>query len=460
MLGFYSKNIRFLNVLGDGILLNASFIVSFLLTLGDSAENYLTQYFYLLLFFNAAWLAVGFFLETYHIYRVTRDGKVYGNILKFLLFHFILVEAYIGVMQATYYSSQFVFNTYLLAALLIPMFRALTLVLIRRYRRQGNNTRRVVIAGIGSNAKPLKSFFDKHAEFGYRFVGFFDNHATHQEQVIGKVAQLENFVLEHKIDEIYASLDNLSKEEVNRLIMFADNNMIRIKFITDSESFHFKRFKIDFYDDIPVLILRSTPLDELPNSMLKRAFDVAFSSFVILTVLSWLMPLLALIIAIDSRGPIFFLQKRSGIDNKDFWCFKLRTMYVNRQATFKQATKNDPRITRIGRFLRKSNLDELPQFFNVLKGDMSIIGPRPHPVEMTKQYSKVIDKYMVRHYVKPGITGLSQVKGYRGETQERVMMRNRIKMDIFYLENWSFFFDLKITFLTVLNMIKGEENAY
>ena len=193
---------------------------------------------------------------------------------------------------------------------------------------------------------------------------------------------------------------------------------------------------------------------------MKRLFDIIFSFLVLFFILSWMYPLIGLLIKLSSKGPILFKQKRSGLDNKEFWCYKFRSMSKNVDADNKQATKGDVRITTIGRFLRKSSLDEFPQFINVLKGDMSIVGPRPHMLKHTEQYSELIKKYMVRQLVKPGITGAAQIRGYRGETREIKEMEGRVKWDVWYIENWTFFLDINIILRTVLNFIKGDEKAY
>ena len=185
-----------------------------------------------------------------------------------------------------------------------------------------------------------------------------------------------------------------------------------------------------------------------------------FSLFVFFGILIWFAPILALLIRLESKGPIFFIQKRTGFDNKEFQCFKFRSMAVNDDADAKQAGKNDMRVTKIGRFIRRTSIDELPQFYNVLFGNMSVVGPRPHMLKHTDEYANKVDKYMLRHFVKPGITGLAQVRGYRGEIEQDSDIQNRIKFDIFYVENWSFLLDLKIIIQTILNGIKGEEKAY
>jgi exopolysaccharide biosynthesis polyprenyl glycosylphosphotransferase len=217
---------------------------------------------------------------------------------------------------------------------------------------------------------------------------------------------------------------------------------------------------IEGFGHIPVISFRQEPLENVLNRFLKRSFDILFSLFVIIFILSWLVPILAIIIKLESKGPLFFVQMRSGKDNAAFKCYKFRSMRVNNDSDKKQASRQDARITKVGAFIRKTNIDELPQFFNVLIGDMSIVGPRPHMLSHTEEYSKLISKFMVRHFLKPGITGWAQVSGYRGETRTIDAMERRVEADVWYLENWSFLLDLKIIFLTMWNTFKGEENAF
>ena len=194
--------------------------------------------------------------------------------------------------------------------------------------------------------------------------------------------------------------------------------------------------------------------------IIKRAFDILFSSIVIVFVLSWLTPLIAILIKLESKGPVFFKQSRNGFNYKEFDCYKFRSMMPNEDAHLYQATRGDIRVTKVGKFIRKTSIDELPQFFNVLFGDMSVVGPRPHMVSHTDMYAKKIDKFMVRHFVKPGITGLAQVSGFRGEVESDIDIIGRVKYDIFYIENWSLLLDLKIIAQTFVNAVKGEDKAY
>jgi exopolysaccharide biosynthesis polyprenyl glycosylphosphotransferase len=221
-----------------------------------------------------------------------------------------------------------------------------------------------------------------------------------------------------------------------------------------------KTSELEFHGEVPVSKIRREPLDSATARWMKRAFDIVFSFCVIVFVFSWLFPLLALLVKLSSKGPVFFKQNRLGRDNKEFVCWKFRSMRMNAEADSKQATKNDPRVTKVGAFLRKSNLDEMPQFFNVFMGQMSVVGPRPHPLRLNDQYRDIIDKYMVRHFVRPGITGWAQVNGFRGETRTPELMERRVELDVWYLENWSFWLDLRIVVKTVTNMLGKEENAY
>jgi putative colanic acid biosynthesis UDP-glucose lipid carrier transferase len=235
---------------------------------------------------------------------------------------------------------------------------------------------------------------------------------------------------------------------------------IRFRVIPDLSYFINRPFYVEFLKDIPVLTFRREPLEDSSQRLKKRLLDIAVSIFVIVFILSWLFPILALLIYIESPGPIFFKQLRSGRNNKAFNCFKFRSMKVNNDANQKQASKGDSRITRIGRIIRKTSLDEFPQFFNVLKGEMSLVGPRPHMLKHTDDYSQLLEQYMVRHFAKPGITGWAQVNGYRGETRELEQMKGRVEHDIWYLENWSLWLDVKIMILTAYNIFRGEKNAF
>ena len=233
-----------------------------------------------------------------------------------------------------------------------------------------------------------------------------------------------------------------------------------VKFIPDNKEILGKQLNIDYFEYFPILSLNKSPLDKPVNKVIKRLFDLVFSSCIIVCFLSWLTPIIGFLIKLESKGPVFFKQKRNGINYELFNCYKYRSMRPNNLADIKQVTKNDSRITRVGKFLRKTSIDELPQFINVFKGEMSVVGPRPHMIKENERFLKRIDKFMGRHYIKPGITGLAQVKGYRGEVKTDDDIINRVKYDLFYIENWSLWLDIKIILFTIFNVFKGDENAY
>jgi putative colanic acid biosynthesis UDP-glucose lipid carrier transferase len=272
--------------------------------------------------------------------------------------------------------------------------------------------------------------------------------------------EVEAFALENNIDEIYCTLPNSQDEKIIRLLNFAEKNMIRFYLVPEFSRYVKKKLILESIEHLPIMTVRSEPLQSIHNQIIKRLFDIVFSFLFLVILFPLFYIILGGIIKLSSRGPILFKQKRTGIYGKEFNCYKFRSMQMNEDAHVKQAVENDPRITRLGHFLRHFNLDEIPQFYNVLRGDMSVVGPRPHMLKHTELYSSIIDKYMVRHLIKPGITGWAQVNGYRGETKTIEQMEGRVRLDVWYLENWTFLLDLKIVLLTVINMFRGEKNAY
>lgn len=323
----------------------------------------------------------------------------------------------------------------------------------------------LVIVGESPAAEEIYQYCQDQTVRGYRFRGIFTDApiegmlAPHR---VGDLAALKAFAVQNRIDIVYCALPGTRKQEITDLMEFCERNTIRFRVIPSAESFIpvVKTSDLEFLGGVPVSKLRKEPLDRAVNRMLKRAFDIAFSLGVIIFVLTWLIPVLSLLVKLSSRGPVFFKQMRLGRDNQEFVCWKFRSMRLNKEADVKQATQNDPRVTAVGRFLRKSNLDEMPQFWNVLLGHMSVVGPRPHPIRLNEQYRDIIDKYMVRHFVRPGITGWAQVNGFRGETRTPELMERRVELDVWYLENWSFWLDLRIVVNTVTNMFGKDKMAY
>lgn len=408
------------------------------------------------LFVSISWVVISWNIGFYEVYRYTKVIEIFGNTLKqyflFLIVNFAFIGFYLKFSEPSK-MIQFVS----LSILLIALAKFFVYYALRRFRVVfGGNFRRVVIVGNGKSVEQLEDFFNENPDYGYKLEKTFNLAHNKRE----RIEECFNFVMENKIDEVYCSLSDLTNTDVNKFIDFTDNNLKILKFLPDNKEILARNLVFDYYDYIPIISLRNIPLDQITNKIIKRLFDIIFSLLVIIGLLSWLIPILAILIKLESKGNVFFKQKRNGLNYKEFYCYKFRSMELNEIADLYQVSKNDPRITRVGKFIRKTSIDELPQFFNVLLGDMSVVGPRPHMVSHTEMYARRIDKFMVRHFIKPGITGLAQTKGFRGEVETDKDIIYRVKFDIFYLENWSLLLDVKIIFLTVYNAIKGEEKAY
>ncbi len=333
---------------------------------------------------------------------------------------------------------------------------------LKKYRQRGYNLRHYVIFGYNEDLKKFKELLDKRSDFGYRFISFFDNkNVGKRSEVTGNFEEGLDFVCNNlnDVDVIFASLHH-TDEELFKLVKVAEDCFKELKFIPDNREFFQNRMHLEYMDFFPVLTLEKSPLDKPLNAMIKRAFDIVFSLFVVVFILSWLTPILGLLIKLESKGPVFFRQKRNGEFYKPFYLYKFRSMRPNKLADQKQVSRDDDRITRIGRFIRKTSIDELPQFLNVLFGDMSVVGPRPHMIKENERFMVRVKKFLPRHQVKPGITGLAQVKGYRGEVVTDEDIINRVKYDIYYIKNWSFLLDIKIILLTIINTLKGDKKAY
>ena len=403
-------------------------------------------------------------LDIYKLKQLKRFDKIVYNLLKAFVFNAVIIGSILFSLKASEFSREQLYTTYLFIFLFIIFWRYIAVKSIHYYRRSGYNYKRVVILGSGDLSKQLFNYFTSDIAIGVRVKGIFSvdetAHRNMNNVVYDKLENYKQFVLENSIDEIYYTMPLTYTKKIKNIIDFCDKNLIRFRIIPDFRGFLFKKVNIDFLNDVPVITLRDEPLTDFINKFLKRLFDIIFSAVVIIFILSWLFPILALIIKLTSKGPVLFKQERSGIDNIVFNCYKFRSMTQSLDADSKQATKGDSRITSIGAFMRRTSLDEFPQFINVFFGEMSIVGPRPHMLFHTEEYSKLIKKYMVRQLVKPGITGLAQVRGFRGETRKLKDMEGRVRLDVWYIENWSLILDINIIFLTIRNAIKGDEKAF
>jgi len=459
--------IKPISILAHLVLLNFIFF-------GYKLDFYDNLYF--ALYLNFSWLLIAYFVKLYSFSRTIKITKVVSQFLIQIVVFSLAVFSFF-----TWTKSEVAIKhiTILLGIFLLSVmiFRALYFAALRRYRVEGKNYKKVIVIGSNGGLKPLINFMTSRSDFGYKVMGLFSNeknpslsypitnkaltkNGNGKLKHLGKIAASFDYVLQNKIDEIYCSISEVSQEDLNSIIDFADQNFVVVKLIPDHQDIFSRNTHLEYYGYVPVLSLRKLPFDKPLVKFSKRLFDIVFSLIVLIFVLSWLTPILSFFIKRESKGPVFFKQVRDGLKGESFVCYKYRSMGVNTRSEMDQTVKGDGRITKIGKFIRKTSIDELPQFINVLKGEMSVVGPRPHMLSQSAIFKKIVDKYIIRHFVKPGITGLAQVKGYRGEIESDQDIINRVKYDLFYIENWSFVLDINIIIRTIFNVSKGEEKAY
>ncbi|PST84510.1 undecaprenyl-phosphate glucose phosphotransferase [Pedobacter yulinensis] len=446
--------LRMVLSISDLFLLNIVFAFSFYF-LGFKQGMDLVVLKHYLVVFNLLWLLSCVILRMYSNEQLQTPESVYRNTWRAVVIHVLLLFAYIGLSSEREISWKlFLVNYGLLSAGFVVSRLAGTVLMMRFIKKEGRR-KQVAVLGRNKTGMRLAAYFKKYNR-NYAFEGFLDEKSG---LYVNEQGEIFREASERGINEIYVSLSPQEMASAGSLVKEAEKQCLRLKFVPDITGSINEPFDISYMDGFPVISLRSEPLEEMESRFKKRLFDMVFSTLVIVFVLSWLYPIIALAIKLQSRGPVLFKQLRSGRDNRPFWCFKFRSMYVNNDSDSKQARKGDARITPIGRFLRKTSLDELPQFFNVLMGEMSVVGPRPHMLKHTEEYSKLINGYMARQFLKPGITGWAQVNGFRGETTDPALMEKRVEHDLWYMEKWTAMLDVKIVFMTIINIIKGEEAA-
>lgn len=386
-----------------------------------------------------------------------------GKTLQNVLLQWIIIVIFLYyITDAPGYARLFCSSYLFLITVVLVLQKIIVRGLHMPKPREADKTN-VLIVGSGKLGMNFYQYVNAHPALGYKVVGVLDDKPAPalNGHYLGKINQLQNiFNSDVNINEVVVALPNEKVKSVKHVISVSKNQAVRVRIMPDYSQFVSPGFTFENFGGMLVVNTRPEPLEAFHWRVVKRMFDIVFSLLVLTLLCSWLFPLTALIIKLNSKGPVFFKQLRSGKNMVPFYCYKFRSMYLNDEANLKKASKNDPRVTLVGKILRKSNIDELPQFFNVLIGDMSVVGPRPHMVSQNGMYSKIVSQYLVRQLVKPGVTGWAQVSGHRGEIKTTGDMQMRIEHDVWYLEHWSFLLDIKIIFRTVWNMLKGEENAY
>jgi putative colanic acid biosynthesis UDP-glucose lipid carrier transferase len=456
----YTKQIFFF---GDLLILTGSFYLSQYLRFGSKASYQNFEPRTILILSVLFWIGLVLYFEAYEFVRTGRLEKFILKTLRIVFLHIVLI-AFLIISLKFYNTSRL--SLIYFYALVVPqfiLFRFIVIKVLKWGRRLGYNYRTVVFLGCNSELRRMQDLLASDLSRGYRILGYFDAEVNPDSNLtyLGSTYKVENYIAENKVDELYIGYGSNDMSSISEIILHAEKKMTRVKIIPNFQQYtKLRKLSLDFYGSLPVLLLLKEPLENPINRLLKRTFDLVFSLMVITLVFPWLFPFMMILVKLTSKGPVFFKQLRTGEDGVEFLCYKFRTMKVNALSDELQATQNDKRLTAMGAFLRKTNIDELPQFFNVLVGNMSVVGPRPHMLKHTKEFSSVINNYLVRHFAKPGITGWAQVCGYRGETKDIVDIEKRVEYDIWYIENWTFYLDLKIIFLTAWNTIKGDKKAY
>ncbi|NEW83647.1 MAG: exopolysaccharide biosynthesis polyprenyl glycosylphosphotransferase [Mariniphaga sp.] len=452
----FEKELFPIYLLVDLLILNSS-LVFFPIFRFDASYLYrMHPHLIYFLHFNACWFMAYFAFPGKTIYLQKGFSNRIIRITRKILIFSLFASATAFLFLPDYYSRQYFaeFFVFYYFGTIISYF--LIYKYLKNKRKKGLNTIRTVIISTCEKANLLRRVLESNPILGYKFLGFIltDNELV-QNDILGTLPNLEELIRKHRVNMVFSFHNNDNLAYKQQLISNCDKNGVRLRFVMGKN--HPFKLQQNFATDAAIELLNphETPRDFVMARITKRLFDIIFTVFFLVFIFSWLLPIVALIIKVTSKGPVFFRQKRTGFNNKTFKCLKFRTMRPNFLSDIQQASVNDSRITPVGEFLRKSHIDEFPQIINVFLGQMSVIGPRPHMLKHTEQYSELIKRYLIRHYVKPGITGWAQINGYCGETDELWKMEKRVEYDMFYVDNWSLLMDIKIIWRTVF---KGKGN--
>jgi len=456
------RYIKRLLILLDYTVINVTITAALLYVQSKTHVSFL-QLFLLSIMINLVWF---FTTEVIGVYssKSVKDLLIFikrtGLALMVLL---LLIVVFLFVFDFSFIKNILVFQFYIYFIVTIISIRGLYLVFYKLIHKQKGFVNRALIIGYNDTAKKLAGYLNGSTG-ALQLVGFVDESINiHELTFVPVFTGIKNTVKIAKrlnINEIFSTISPNENNAINDLIAESEKQCVRFRIVPSVSAFLEKGMTIDHYADLSMFSSRRDPLEDVGNRIKKRLFDVVISVFVIVFILSWLYPLLAILIKLSSKGPVVFKQLRSGISDQPFYCMKFRTMKLNNQSDQLQASRNDARVTWIGTILRKTSLDEFPQFINVLLGDMSVVGPRPHMLKHTAEFSQMTEHYMVRHLLKPGITGWAQVNSFRGEINHPDQLKDRISSDLWYLQNWSLMLDIKIVAMTFLRVFVGDKNAY
>lgn len=459
------KSIYYLRLFLDLILLNISFIAAAILS--QSLEILLarTHMFVLLAALNFLWYFVSNVVNFYDDFNTKFFSFQFINIIKIAVTQVVVAVFFIFLIKEPLFTRNFIVYYAIFLMILVSLRIVIVRFILVRIRGRQKNIKNVIIIGAGEIGRNFKTMVKEHSDFGYNIKGFLDDNFPLEktENVLGKINDLDKILAGNSIDEVIIALPIYASNQFENIIKICNMYAVRVHIIPDYFRFVSKKFQISMIGDFPIITVRNEPLSEAHWRFIKRTFDIIFSFFAIVLILSWLVPLIIILNKIYGNGSAIFLQDRIGTGNAVFKCFKFRTMKEHIEDKFHPTYDGDPRVTKLGKFLRKSNIDEFPQFINILKGEMSLVGPRPHPLPYNEIYQKVVGEIRIRSWVKPGLTGWAQVHGLRGdvfdeeENKKRIM--KRVEHDLWYIENWSIWLDIQIILLTIWQMIKGDTKA-
>ncbi len=456
-----NKIMRTLAVSFDTIVINVLFLAFRAVWLRYNEPIVGDNLFMMMLSLTASYMLSASLGGIIFYYRAVRTDQVVrksiSNILLFLLV-WLLVSSILNVGVGLNRPMALYFTV---VAILVTAFRLSYRSVLKRQRDKGKHVCNVIYVGGGSNLVELYEEMAIQIATGYNVLGYFDkeprNKFNSKCTYLGGLDEIQDFLANNHVDRVYCGLPSKYSDIILPIINYCEGHLIRFFSVPNFRNYCQRRVSLEMFSNVPLLTIREEPLSLPTNRFIKRVFDIVFSFCFLCTAFLPIYIVVGIITKITSPGPIFFRQKRHGLDGKEFYMYKFRSMKVNKEADTVQATENDPRKTKWGNFLRKTSLDELPQFINVFLGDMSIVGPRPHMVKHTEEYSQLINTYMVRHFIKPGVTGRAQVTGFRGETKELSEMDGRVKADIWYMEHWTFTLDLYIIYKTVANVVGNKD---
>ncbi len=459
-----NKSTYYLRLFLDLAILNISFFLSAVLSQSLQILLERNYMFALMMGLNFVWYFVSNVIGFYDDFSTRNFSYQFIKIVRNVIVQIFAAILFLFLVKENLFTRNFIILYALLVLILVSIRTQAVKYSISKIRGKEKNVRNLLIIGAGDLARNFNDLISNRNDFGFNLIGFLNDESVPNSElnILGGIDKLNAVILEKNVEEVVIALSIYAAHQLDDIIKVCNKHAVRVHIIPDYLRFVSKKFQISMIANFPIITVRGEPLAETHWRFVKRTFDIIFSFLAIILILSWLYPLLFILNRVFSPGPVSFKQDRVGAKDEIFKCYKFRTMHTGNESSnkYQPTVDGDPRITKIGKFLRKSNIDELPQFINVFKGDMSIVGPRPHPIAFNEIYKEMVEEIKIRSWVKPGITGWAQIHGFRGDVPEyeenKKRTIKRIEYDLWYIENWSIWLDIQIILTTVWQMVKGE----